>query len=276
MPRHRCKMCRPARVMLGEIPRWCCAQRDWLLSLREFQSCLSAPRKGAEDLSSRWQESSRRLNARVPRHHHRESIRLSSSPNPIGVPPWLWATWSRSEWVTMNWMTAFLWQLQMRKSYRALWLTALLQSSAHLCPPTAIGWKAGATHQSKPCWATTAFAGRDYSAAGQAASALHSMAVLQVFQAKMLSSEEAGLDSASLRDQPLHSVQSPGHSAFRAHQINAVWVKSRKRNYSVTISNLSSLRYGNEYCVPDRAMNCTPRLLPSKKSEMQRLEQLII
>ncbi len=40
----------------------------------------------------------------------------------------------------------------------------------------------------------------DYSAAGQAASALHSMAVLQVFQANMLTSEEAGLDAASLRD----------------------------------------------------------------------------
>ncbi len=39
-----------------------------------------------------------------------------------------------------------------------------------------------------------------YSAAGQVASALHSMAVLQVFQAKMLASEEAGLDAASLRD----------------------------------------------------------------------------
>ncbi len=39
-----------------------------------------------------------------------------------------------------------------------------------------------------------------YSAAGQAVSALHSMAVLQVFQAKMLAYEEAGLDSASLRD----------------------------------------------------------------------------
>ncbi len=40
--------------------------------------------------------------------------------------------------------------------------------------------------------------------------------------------------------------------------------------------NLGSLRYGNEYCVPGRAMNCTPRLRPSKKSEMLWLEQLII
>ncbi len=35
---------------------------------------------------------------------------------------------------------------------------------------------------------------------GQVASALHLMTVLQVFQAKMLANEDAGLDSASLRD----------------------------------------------------------------------------
>ncbi len=72
--------------------------------------------------------------------------------------------------------------------------------AAYLCPPTAIGWKARASHPSKPCRATSALAGRAYSVAGQAASALHSMAVLQVFQAKMLANEEAGLDAASLRD----------------------------------------------------------------------------
>ncbi len=72
--------------------------------------------------------------------------------------------------------------------------------AAHLCPPTAIGWKAKASHPSKPCRATSTLAGRAYSAAGQAASVLHSMAVLQVFQTKMLTSEEASLDAASLRD----------------------------------------------------------------------------
>ncbi len=33
--------------------------------------------------------------------------------------------------------------------------------SAHLCPPTAIGWKARASYPSKPCRATSALAGRD-------------------------------------------------------------------------------------------------------------------
>ncbi len=72
--------------------------------------------------------------------------------------------------------------------------------AAHLCPPTAIGWKGRASHPFKPCRATSALAGHASSAAGQAASALHSMAVLYVFQPKMLASEEAGLDAASLRD----------------------------------------------------------------------------
>ncbi len=50
MPHRHCKTCMSPLhtddthaecVMLGEIPRWHCAQRDWLLPLREFQSCLS-------------------------------------------------------------------------------------------------------------------------------------------------------------------------------------------------------------------------------------------
>ncbi len=73
--------------------------------------------------------------------------------------------------------------------------------ATHLYPSMAIGWKAWASHPSKPCRATRGFGcGRAYSAAGQAALALHSMAVFQVFQAKMPASEEAGLDAASLGD----------------------------------------------------------------------------
>ncbi len=63
--------------------------------------------------------------------------------------------------------------------------------ATHLCPPTAIGWKARVSHPSKPCRATSALTGCAHSAAGQAASALHSMALLQVFQVRMFASEEA-------------------------------------------------------------------------------------
>ncbi len=84
------------------------------------------------------------------------------------------------------------------------------------CPPTAIGWKARASHPSKPCRAPSALAGHIYSAAGQAACALHSMVVLQVFQAKMLANEEAGLDTASLRD-----LRSATDLALRATKVTA-------------------------------------------------------
>ncbi|KAL0176639.1 hypothetical protein M9458_028969, partial [Cirrhinus mrigala] len=73
--------------------------------------------------------------------------------------------------------------------------------AAHLCPPTAIGWKTKASHPSKPCRMTSALAGRAYTSAGQAASALHSMAILQVFQAKLLAqSDRSALDPATLTE----------------------------------------------------------------------------
>ncbi len=73
--------------------------------------------------------------------------------------------------------------------------------AAHLCPPTAIGWKAKASHPSKPCRTTSALAGRSYASAGQVASALHSMVVLQVYQAKLLSAiDESEPDPATLRE----------------------------------------------------------------------------
>lgn len=73
--------------------------------------------------------------------------------------------------------------------------------AAHLCPPTAIGWKVKVTHPSKPCRNTSAFAGQAYASAGLTGSALHTMAVLQVFQAKLLPSmNKSGPDPAAFRD----------------------------------------------------------------------------
>ncbi|KAL0152775.1 hypothetical protein M9458_052498 [Cirrhinus mrigala] len=89
--------------------------------------------------------------------------------------------------------------------------------AAHLCPPTAIGWKAKASHPSKPCRTTSALAGRAYASAGQAASALHSMAVLQVFQAKLLTEmDKSALDPATLTE-----LQSTTDLALRATKATA-------------------------------------------------------
>ncbi len=77
--------------------------------------------------------------------------------------------------------------------------------AAHLCPPTDIGWKAKPTHPSKLCRTTSALAERPYSLARQAASTLHSMEVLQVFQAKLLCSmDESNPNPAAFSE--LHST----------------------------------------------------------------------
>ncbi|ROL48618.1 hypothetical protein DPX16_0311 [Anabarilius grahami] len=73
--------------------------------------------------------------------------------------------------------------------------------AAHLCPPAAVGWKTKRSLPSKPCRTTSALAGRAYASAGQAASALHSMAIFQVFQAKLLRSmDESGVEESAFRD----------------------------------------------------------------------------
>ncbi len=67
--------------------------------------------------------------------------------------------------------------------------------------PWPFGWKAKAAHPSKPCRTTSALAGRAYSSAGQAASALHSMVVLQVLQAKLFrSTDESNLNPAAFNE----------------------------------------------------------------------------
>ncbi|ROL44132.1 hypothetical protein DPX16_15625 [Anabarilius grahami] len=73
--------------------------------------------------------------------------------------------------------------------------------AAHPCPPAAVGWKTKRALPSKPCRTTSTLAGRAYTSAGQAASALHTMAIFQVFQAKLLRSlDESGIDAPAFRD----------------------------------------------------------------------------
>jgi len=64
-----------------------------------------------------------------------------------------------------------------------------------MCPNSAATWRTRAVHLNKLRCNTSALAGRAYSFSGQAASALQTIAVLQVYQAKLLwSMDEAGLD----------------------------------------------------------------------------------
>ncbi|KAI2662153.1 DNA mismatch repair protein MutS [Labeo rohita] len=58
--------------------------------------------------------------------------------------------------------------------------------AVHLCPPGAATWRNRPNLPSRACEFSSALAGRTYHAAGQAATALHAMATLQVYQAKVL------------------------------------------------------------------------------------------
>ncbi|KAL0147769.1 hypothetical protein M9458_056912, partial [Cirrhinus mrigala] len=121
--------------------------------------------------------------------------------------------------------------------------------AAHLCPPTAIGWKTKASHPSKPCRTTSALAGRAYTSAGQAASALHSMAILQVFQAKLLAqSDKSALDPATLTE-----LRSPPQVC-----LGRPW----RDSLSVSLRHKSRPRLCDTFCQNARV----PQLLPGAPS----------
>ncbi len=62
----------------------------------------------------------------------------------------------------------------------------------YLCPRNAATWRNRPRLPSKACKLTAALSAKAYSAAGQAPSALHSMAILQVHQAKVLKQVHEG------------------------------------------------------------------------------------
>ncbi len=65
--------------------------------------------------------------------------------------------------------------------------------AAHLCPAAAKSLGPDISLPSKPCRTTAHLANKAYASDGEAASALHAMAVLQVFQAKLLQTAEGGV-----------------------------------------------------------------------------------
>lgn len=73
--------------------------------------------------------------------------------------------------------------------------------AVHLCPPTALGWKMRASHPLKPCRTTSVLASKAFAADGQGGSALHTMAVLQVYQATLLRKmDESGPDQTIFKE----------------------------------------------------------------------------
>ncbi len=74
--------------------------------------------------------------------------------------------------------------------------------ASHLSPSLASSWKSRPLLPSKPCRTTSALIGKSYIAAGQAGMALHTMAILQAYQAEVLKEidEGTGLTSEAVKE----------------------------------------------------------------------------
>ncbi|KAI2668937.1 ORF V: Enzymatic polyprotein [Labeo rohita] len=68
----------------------------------------------------------------------------------------------------------------------------------HLCPQNAASWRGQPKLPSRACKFSSTLVAKAYSASGQAASALHAMAILQVYQAKVLKDLHEGVPDPEL------------------------------------------------------------------------------
>ncbi len=89
--------------------------------------------------------------------------------------------------------------------------------AVHLCPRNAATWRNRPHLPSKACKLTAALAAKAYSAAGQAASALHAMAILQVHQAKALKQMHEGSTDPGL----MQELRTATGFALRATKVTA-------------------------------------------------------
>ncbi|KAI2647955.1 Transposon Ty3-G Gag-Pol polyprotein [Labeo rohita] len=76
----------------------------------------------------------------------------------------------------------------------------------HLCPQNAASWRGQPKLPSRACKFSSTLVAKAYSASGQAASTLHAMAILQVYQAKVLKDLHEGVPDPELV-QELHALR---------------------------------------------------------------------
>ncbi|KAL0194501.1 hypothetical protein M9458_008073, partial [Cirrhinus mrigala] len=87
----------------------------------------------------------------------------------------------------------------------------------HLCPQNAASWRGRPRLPSRACKFSSALVAKAYVASGQAVSALHAMAILQVYQAKVLKDLHEGVPDPEL----LHELRSATDYALRATKVTA-------------------------------------------------------
>ncbi len=93
--------------------------------------------------------------------------------------------------------------------------------ASHLSPSLAPSWKSRPLLPSKPCRTTSALIGKSYIVAGQAGMALHTMAILQAYQADVLKEMDEG---TSLTPEAVKELRRATDLALRAtkHTARAV------------------------------------------------------
>ncbi|KAI2648082.1 ORF V: Enzymatic polyprotein [Labeo rohita] len=89
--------------------------------------------------------------------------------------------------------------------------------AVHLCPQDAATWRGSPRLPSKACRLLSALTDRAYSAAGQAATALHAMATLQVYQAKALKELHKGSPDQAV----MQELRAVTDFALRATKVTA-------------------------------------------------------
>ncbi|KAL0159520.1 hypothetical protein M9458_043245, partial [Cirrhinus mrigala] len=92
-----------------------------------------------------------------------------------------------------------------------------VERAVHLCPQDAATWRGSPRLPSKACRLSSALTGKAYSAAGQAATALHAMATLQVYQAKALKELHKGSPDQAV----LQELRAATDFALRATKVTA-------------------------------------------------------
>ncbi|KAI2654607.1 ORF V: Enzymatic polyprotein [Labeo rohita] len=96
-------------------------------------------------------------------------------------------------------------------------LTTLDGGAMHLCPQNAASWRGQPKLPSRACKFSSTLVAKAYSASGQAASALHAMAILQVYQAKVLKDLHEGVPDPEL----VQELRSATDYALRATKVTA-------------------------------------------------------
>ncbi|XP_051551627.1 uncharacterized protein LOC127439454 isoform X2 [Myxocyprinus asiaticus] len=146
------------------------------------------------------------------------SRRRSKQPRPAPVPFFP----EVHEELTKSWEATFTARPRFRSSPALTTLdggeargyTAL---EVHLCPQSATTWRGRPKLLSKPCRFTSSLTAKTYSAAVQATSALHTMALLQVHQAKALKELHEGSSDPDL----MQELCSETDLALRATKVTA-------------------------------------------------------